>query len=290
MRNILKNDRASLKRNSFTLIELLVVIAIIAILAAMLLPALRKAQEAGKISSCLGNVRQVGTAVMNYGIDNNDLITPVQVYLLAKKPKYYDSRGLVHPGEGVEGTANPAPWLWYVWDYIGKRSEYKPASKYNDYRTGSLPKRYRRGILRCPSGGPDPTQFMDTYYGMVAHFIGGVDYDANGKYLGKVARKFGALKHASKRAYLADSIADGPNSAYKAEVTLSHDYSGNNRVGSYIIVDKKGGYDAISTARHGGKTNVYFADGHAATVTSQTIYQELSMAIDKGIMFYRGGY
>ena len=277
-------------QKSFTLIELLVVIAIIAILAAMLMPALRKAQEAGKLSSCLGNVRQVGTAVMNYGIDNKDLITPVQVYLSAKKPKYYDSRGLIHPGENVEGSANPAPWLWYVWDYIGNRSEYKPASKYNDYRTGKLAEKYRKGILRCPAGGPDPTQYADSYYGMVAHFIGGVDYDKNGDYIGKVARKFGAIKHASKRAYLADSISDGPNSDYKDEVTLTYDMSGNNRAGSYIIVDKKGGYDAISTARHGGRCNIYFADGHAATTAANTVYQELAQPIDKGIMFYRGGY
>jgi len=91
---------------AFTLIELLVVIAIIGILAALLLPALAKAQAKAKRIACLNNMRQVGYALFLYDGDHGKVPNPTRPY------ETFDFNNVNAPN-------NP---LKAIWSYVGVRT------------------------------------------------------------------------------------------------------------------------------------------------------------------------
>ena len=68
-----------MRQRNFTLVELLVVVGIIALLVAMLLPALAKAEAKGKDITCRNNLKQQGLAFHMYVSDNDDWAAPVRV-------------------------------------------------------------------------------------------------------------------------------------------------------------------------------------------------------------------
>jgi len=122
-----------MERKGFTLIELLVVVAIIAILAALLLPALAQAREKARQATCMNNFKQLGMAVSLYINDNNEYIPYIQLE------------------SGGRAWSSPVAPLGWATSYLS----------YNGSKRPSFPS------LHCPSGSTsDNYTFYGATYGL----------------------------------------------------------------------------------------------------------------------------
>jgi prepilin-type processing-associated H-X9-DG protein/prepilin-type N-terminal cleavage/methylation domain-containing protein len=132
-----KKSSTPCRHRDFTLIELLVVIAIIAILAAMLLPALSQAREKARSISCVNNLKQLALGAIMYAGDNQEFLPGVDMRAGTGTPSYFSSP----IASGAPSSFNYHSsygywnsWPGYVYNYVSSADVFRcPSTTYTCY-------------------------------------------------------------------------------------------------------------------------------------------------------------
>lgn len=238
------------KSGNFTLIELLVVITIIAILAALLLPALNTAREAGRRINCVSNIRQLLIANTGY-TDEND-----GYYVLAAEDLWSPNNKRWH-GERDHNNAPFDPAKGPLRDYLGERG----------------------AVKQCPS-------FEDNLElaGQDASFEAGCGgYGYNATYVGARCDRFGCGPKANKHSARAGNVGRPEKTIMFTDSafvdTLDGDLSAYSFCEPVFWPSSNMHPDPTIHFRHNGTANVGWCDGHVSgeRMTFTTDYQTHSL-------------
>ena len=231
------------KQSCFTLIELLVVIAIIAILAAILLPALNSARERGRGAACMNNAKQIASAMLMY-LDTSD-----------------DNFPFADPSQWGSYAAPTAKCTGYFWNALL-------------YHAGLLDVDSDAALLRCP------TLFGRFLVTSAANYQGAFTHDNfsfGNKQTYALAGTIGADKRVvnnrhdkyNRPAKLSE-ISSGSTTVMLSEFALNDGASIFNGEASFIYVGDQNPenshyfFQKRTFTLHGSGFNVAFIDGHVA--------------------------
>lgn len=215
----------------FTLIELLITIALIAILAAMLLPALSKSKEMARRIQCGNNMKQLVLCSLQYSADHNDYVVSRYNY-------------------------NNAHWTSLL---IQNNYMSFPSSKnYLYLRAGDNPARHASIQLICPTG---PSSRWDSFIMFLPGSTGTTEYLFGSSTDSRIWVSF------SINRYMGDLPSSMPvMKIFQIKKISTAFYMTCGQEGR-TIRDMTGsiGWNDFDQFRHNGKTNMSFLDGHVAT-------------------------
>jgi prepilin-type N-terminal cleavage/methylation domain-containing protein/prepilin-type processing-associated H-X9-DG protein len=249
-------QRGASGETAFTLIELLVVIAIIAILAAMLLPALNRAQEAGRTAVCRSNLHQYGLALRMYVEDFK-----------------------VYPPGGSEFATNGVDWEERLQPYMTTTKEIiLPGGDRQIYR----------GFLLCPSyvhlGGFPPFSYAYNITGFTDNFSPddsqqlGLGGDAVYSDYGFRPVHENAVVQPSDMIAIADApvrrFGNGFHFAGTDDLSLAGvlDYWYGSGLSAQASPPEFSGSQPWIRKRHGQRWNVLFCDGHVEKLSNRQLW------------------